>query len=148
MAPYSSTLLPGKSHGWRSLVGCSSWGRWESDMTERLHFHFSLSWLGEGNGNPLQCSCLENPRDGGAWWAAVYGVSQSWTWLKRLSSSSPQRTDDSCEVGAWVSGGIRVGLRPLTFSFVPFPLPYLQVMKTGRQTGKTPFHGVSSVLFP
>ena len=148
MAPHSSTLLPGKSHGWRSLVGCSSWGRWESDMTERLHFHFSLSWLGEGNGNPLQCSCLENPRDGGAWWAAVYGVSQSWTWLKRLSSSSPQRTDDSCEVGAWVSGGIRVGLRPLTFSFVPFPLPYLQVMKTGRQTGKTPFHGVSSVLFP
>ena len=148
MAPHSSTLLPGKSHGWRSLVGCSSWGRWESDMTERLHFHFSLSWLGEGNGNPLQCSCLENPRDGGAWWAAIYGVSQSWTWLKRLSSSSPQRTDDSCEVGAWVSGGIRVGLRPLTFSFVPFPLPYLQVMKTGRQTGKTPFHGVSSVLFP
>ena len=148
MAPHSSTLLPGKSHGWRSLVGCSSWGRWESDMTERLHFHFSLSWLGEGNGNPLQCSCLENPRDGGAWWAAIYGVSQSWTWLKRLSSSSPQRTDDSCEVGAWVSGGIRVGLRPLTFSFVPFPLPYMQVMKTGRQTGKTPFHGVSSVLFP
>ena len=148
MAPHSSTLLPGKSHGWRSLVGCSSWGRWESDMTERLHFHFSLSWLGEGNGNPLQCSCLENPRDGGAWWAAIYGVSQSRTRLKRLSSGSPQRTDDSCEVGAWVSGGIRVGLRPLTFSFVPFPLPYLQVMKTGRQTGKTPFHGVSSVLFP
>ena len=57
-------------------------------MTERLHFHFSLSCIGEGNGNPLQCSCLENPRDGGAWWAAVYGVTQSWTWLKRLSSSS------------------------------------------------------------
>ena len=60
-------LLPGKSHGWRSLVGCSPWGRQESDTTERLHFHFSLSCIGEGNGNPLQCSCLENSRDGGAW---------------------------------------------------------------------------------
>ena len=57
-------------------------------MTERLHFHFSLSCIGEGNGNPLQCSCLENPRDGGAWWAAVYGVAQSRTRLKQLSSSS------------------------------------------------------------
>ena len=57
-------LLPGKSNGQRSLVGCGSWGRWESDMTEQLHFHFSLSCTGEGNGNPLQCSCLENPRDG------------------------------------------------------------------------------------
>ena len=111
-------LLPRKSHGWRSLVGCSPWGRYKSDATERLHFHFSLShngegngkhssvlaWrlpgtaepgglqsmrslrvgrdratslslssTGEGNGNSLHCSCLENPRDGGAWWAAVYG---------------------------------------------------------------------------
>ena len=81
-------LLPGKPHGWRSLVGCSPWGREELDTTERLHFHFSLSCIGEGNGNPLQCSCLENPRDGGAWWAAVYGVPQSRTRLKRLSSSS------------------------------------------------------------
>ena len=81
-------LLPGKSHGRRSLVGCSSWGRWGSDTTERLHFHFSLSCIGEGNGNPLQCSCLENPRDRGAWWAAIYGVAQSQTRLKRLSSSS------------------------------------------------------------
>ena len=79
-------LLPGKSHGWRSLVGCSPWGRWELDPTERLHF--SLSCIEEGNGNPLQCSCLENPRDGGAWWAAIYGVTQSQTRLKRLSSSS------------------------------------------------------------
>ena len=79
-------LLPGKSHGWRSLVGCSPWGHWESDTTEWLHFHFSLSCIGEGNGNPLQCSCLENPRDGGACWAAFYGVAQSRTWLKRLSS--------------------------------------------------------------
>ena len=81
-------LLPGKSHGRRSLVGCSPWGREESDMTERLPFHFSLSCIGEGNGNPLQCSCLENPRDGGAWRPAIYGVAQSWTRLKRLSSSS------------------------------------------------------------
>ena len=68
----SPVLLPRKSHGWRSLVGCSPWGRYQSDATEQLHFHFSLSCIGEGNGNPLQCSCLENPRDGGAWWAAVY----------------------------------------------------------------------------
>ena len=81
-------LLPGKSHGRRILVGCSPWGRTESDTTERLHFHFSLSCIGEGNGNPLQCSCLENPRDWEAWWAAVYGVAQSWTQLKWLSSSS------------------------------------------------------------
>ena len=81
-------LLPGKSHGQRSLVGCSPWGREESDTTERLHFHFSLSFTGEGNGNPLQCSCLENPRDRGPWWAAVYGVAQSRIRLKRLSSSS------------------------------------------------------------
>ena len=81
-------LLPGKSHGWRSLVGCSPWGRKESDTTEWLPFHFSLSCIGEGNGNPLQYSCLENPRDGGAWWAAVYGVAQSQTQLKWLSSSS------------------------------------------------------------
>ena len=81
-------LFPGKSHRRRSLVGCSPWGHKESDTTERLHFHFLLSCLGEGNGNPLQCSCLENPRDGGAWWAAIYGVAQSQTRLKRLSSSS------------------------------------------------------------
>ena len=79
-------LLPGKSHGWRSLVGCNPWGHEESDTTEQLPFHFSLSCIGEGNGNPLQCSCLENPRDGRAWWAAVYGVTQNWTRLKRLSS--------------------------------------------------------------
>ena len=87
MAPHSSTLawrIP-----WRkSLVGYSPWGRKDSDMTEWLHFHFSLSCIGEGNVNSLQCSCLENSRDGGAWWAAIYGVAQSRTQLKRLSSSS------------------------------------------------------------
>ena len=90
-------LLPGKSHGWRSLVGWSPWGRKELDTTEQLHFHFSLSCIREGNGNPLQCSCLESPRDGGAWWAAVYGVTQSRTRLKRLSSSS----SNICK---WVAG--------------------------------------------
>ena len=79
-------LLPGKSHGRRSLEACSPWGRWALDTTEWLHFHFSLSCIGEGNGNSLQCSCLENPRDRGAWWAAIYGVAQSRTRLKWLSS--------------------------------------------------------------
>ena len=81
-------LLPGKSHGRRNLVGCSPWGLEELDTTEQLQFHFSLSCTGEGNGKPLQCSCLENPRDRGACWATVYGVAQSRTRLKRLSSSS------------------------------------------------------------
>ena len=85
-------LLPGKSHGRRSLGGCSPWGCEESDMTEWLHFHFSLACIGEGNGNPLQCSCLENSRDGGALWAAICGVAQSRTQLKRLSSSSSSPT--------------------------------------------------------
>ena len=86
-------LLPGKSHGRRSLVGCSPWGRKESDTTERLHIHFSLSGIGEGNGNPLQCSCLENSRDGGACWAAVYGVSSSsyaWYSFRHEKQSSQQ----------------------------------------------------------
>ena len=78
-------LLHGKSHGRRRLEGWSPWGCWGLDTTERLHFLFSLSCIGEGNGNPLQCSCLENPRDGGAWWAALYGVAQSRTRLKWLS---------------------------------------------------------------
>jgi len=71
-------LLPGKPHGWRSLVGCSPWGLEESDTTEQLHF----PCIGGENSNPLQCSCLENPRDGGAWWAAGSGVAQSRTQLK------------------------------------------------------------------
>ena len=85
---WTPVLLAGKSHGRRSLVGCSPWSREESDTTEWLHFRFSLSCIGEGNGNPLQCSCLENPRDAGTWWATVYGVIQSRTRLKRLGSSS------------------------------------------------------------
>ena len=87
MATHSSTLawkLPRTEEPGR----LQSMGSLESDTTERLHFHFSLLCIGEGNGNPLQCSCLENPRDGEAWWATVYGVAQSRTRLKRLSSSS------------------------------------------------------------
>ena len=87
MAPHSSALawkIPWKEEP----GGLQSMGSLELDTTERLPFHFSLSCIGEGNGNPLQCSCLENPRDRGARWAAVYGVAQSRTRLKRLSSSS------------------------------------------------------------
>ena len=81
MATHSSTLA--SKIPWMEEPGrLQSMGSLESDTTEQLHFHFSLSCIGEGNGNPLQCSCLENPRDGGAWWAAVYGVTQSQTRLK------------------------------------------------------------------
>ena len=87
MASHSSTFawkIP-----WMEEPGrLQSMGSLESDTTEQLHFHFSLLCAEEGNGNPLQCSCLENPRDGGAWWAAVYGGAQGRTWLKWLSSSS------------------------------------------------------------
>ena len=89
-------FLLGKSHGQRSLVGCSPWGRSESGTTKQLHFHFSLSGIEEGNGNPLQFSCLENPRDRGAQWAAVYEVAQSRTQLKRLSSSSSSSSYMMC----------------------------------------------------
>ena len=106
MAP-TPVLLTGKSHGWRSLVGCSPRGRKESDTTEQLHFHFSLSCIGEGNGNPLQCSCLENPRDSGAWWAAVYGVAQSRTRLKRLSSKNIFKTLKSSNINWVASNGTK-----------------------------------------
>ena len=96
MAPHSSTFawkIP-----WMEKPGrLQSMGSLASDTTERLHFHYSLSGIGEGNGNPLQCSCLENPRDGEAWWAAVYGVAQSWTRLKRLSSSSIVQFQESTD---------------------------------------------------
>ena len=88
-------LLPRKSHGRRNLVDCSPWSREESDTTERLHFHFSRT--GEGNGNPFQCSCLENPRMGEPGGLAVYGVAQSRTQLKRLSSSSSSSSSSSIE---------------------------------------------------
>ena len=119
MAP-TPVLLPGKSHGRRSLVGCSPWGRKESDTTERLHsftFHFHALEK-EMAGNPLQYSCLENPRDRGAWWAAVYGVTQSWTRLKLLSSSSREGNgnplkysclENSMDWQATVHGVTRIG---------------------------------------
>ena len=102
-------LLPGKSHGRRSLVGCSPWGRKESETTERLQFHFSLSCIREGNGNPLQCSCLENPTDGGAWWASICGVAQSRTRLKQLSSSSSS-SSSSRLLCPWDSPGKNTGM--------------------------------------
>ena len=112
----SPVLLPGKSQGRRSLVGCSPWGRQESDTTERLHFDFSLSCIGEGNGDPLQCSCLENPRDGGAWWAAICGVPQSRTRLKRLGSSSSSKAIQlSAEIENYCS-------RAVTRSFKQYPV--------------------------
>ena len=115
MAPHSSTLA------WRipwteEPGGLQSMGRKELDMTERFPFHFSLSCIGEGNGNPLQCSCLENPRDRGAWWAAVYGVAQSRTRLKQLSSSSSILMSVQGSLG---EGAFResLGMVPLLNSF-------------------------------
>ena len=96
-------LLPGKSHWRRSLVGCSPRSHEELNTNERLQFHFSPSCIGEGNGNPLQCSCLENPRYGGAWWAAVYGAAQSRTRLKQLSSSSSSSSSSISAHGPWAT---------------------------------------------
>ena len=102
-------LLPGKSHGRRSLVGCSPWGREESDTTEQLRFNFSLACIGEGNGNPLQCSCIENPRDREAWWPAIYGVTQSRPQLKRLSCSSSMLKSTNL---TWTNHDIEIWLKP------------------------------------
>ena len=90
MAPHSSTFA-WKIPWTEEPCGLQSMGSIESDTTEQLHFRFSLSCIGEENGNPLQCSCLENPRDGEGWWAAIYGVAQSRTRLKQLSSSSNEQ---------------------------------------------------------
>ena len=118
-------LLPGKYHRRRSLVGCSPWGHEESDATEQLDFHFSLSCIGEGNGNLLQCSCLENPRDVGAWWAAVYGVAQSRTWLSWLSSSSGSRHIECSTLTASLSRILKssagISSPPLVLFIVMFP---------------------------
>ena len=118
MAPHSSTLawkIP-----WTEEPGrCSPWGRTESDTTKWLHFHFSLSCIGEGNDNPLQCFCLENPRDGGAWWAAVYGVAQSRTQLKWLSSSSSSSSSRNKRRGEWEWGGS--GYKPDPFLLNSLP---------------------------
>ena len=94
-------LLPGKSHGRRSLGGWSLWGRKESDTTEWLHFHFSLSCIGEGNGTPPQCSCLKSPRDGGAWRAAVYGVAESDT-----TEATQQQQQQQCSKLVGTTGAL------------------------------------------
>ena len=116
-------LLPGKSHGWRSLVGCSPWGHKESDTTERLHFHFSLSYIEEGNGNPLQCSCLENLRDGRAWWLLSMGlhrVEHDWSDLAAAAQTQTNGLGDTrcsgkrgfndglARLGDWWAGSPRV----------------------------------------
>ena len=120
----------------RAWWACSPWGHLELDTTEWLHFHFSLSCIGEGNSNPLQCSCLENPRDRGGWWAAIHGVAQSWTWLKQLSSSSnsnssssrppcpsptPGVHSNSCPSSQWCHPAISSSVVP--FSSCPQSLP-------------------------
>ena len=130
-----SRLLPGKSHGQRSLVGCSPWGCEESDTTERLHFHCSLSCIAEGTGNPLQCSRLENPKDGGAWWAAVHGVAQSRTRLKRLSSSS-----SSSNMGSSVQFSLVAQLCPTLCDPMNHTMPGLPVHHQLPESTQTHVH--------
>ena len=132
-----------KSQGWRSLACCNSWGLQESDTTERLHFHFSLSCTGEGNGTPLQCSCLENPRGGGAWWAAVYGVTQSQTRLKWLSSSSSQSVQFSRSV-------VSDSLRPheLQHARPPCPSPTPRVHSNSGPSSCWCHPAISSSVIP
>ena len=143
-------LLPGKSHGWRGLVGYSPWGREESDTTERLHFHFSLLCIGEGNDNPLQCSCLEKPRDGGAWRAAVYGVAQSRTRRRRRSSSMPHSLSP---VETLSSGSLFLALPTLVTEFgarlcpVP-PRSWGHHPQVGRPWPGTGLPGGSAALAP
>ena len=123
MAPHSST--PAWKIPWTEEPGrLQSMASLEADTTERLHFHFSLSCIGEGNGNPLQCSCLENPRDREAWWAAVYGVAQSRTRLKRLSSSS-------CSSSSYVLIYLRILIHvPILFQIL-FPFRLLHNLSRG-----------------
>ena len=119
------STLAWKINGQRSLVGCSPWGRQELDTTERLHFHFSLSCIGEGNGNPLQCSYLENPRDGEAWWAAVYGVLPCQLCLVVGGSASrPSRVthvENSCRFKETLAAGLYKQLQHVTVEETSFP---------------------------
>ena len=106
---YSCLENPMDGGAWKAAIhGVAEGWTWLSDFNFTFHFHFSLSCIGEGNGNPLQCSCQENPRDGGAWWAAVYGVAQSRTWLKRISSSSRESGGKRLmQVSEWADGECR-----------------------------------------
>ena len=118
MAP-TPVLFPGKSHGWRSLVGCSPWGHEDLDTTEQLHFHFSLSCIGEGNGNPLQCSCLENPRDaepGGLPSMGSHRVGHDWSNLAAAAAVTQH------QVAEWKSLS-RLNLTNLCLSLNTCPLP-------------------------
>ena len=152
MAPHSSTLA-WKIPWTESLVGCSPWGCKEWDTTERLHFHFSLSCIGEGNGNPLQCSCLENPRDGGAWWAAVSGVAQSQTRLKQLSSSSSSsRVNINLKIVAQIlfkslkdagMNGFAFSYPTVVVSWTPYELPDWEIFQVLWK--HNPIHSVSHV---
>ena len=142
MAPHSSTLA-WKIPWMEEPGGLQSMGSLRSDMTERLHFHFSLLCIGEGNGNPLQCSCLENPREGGAWWAAIYGVARSWTRLKQLSSSNSNSyvcrvyqemeiRNETCKVGKSI-------LKRLMFTFLEKSLCF----QCERLESRQPMAGIS-----
>ena len=146
-------LLPGQSHGLRSLVGCSPWGRYESDTTERLHFHFSFSCIGEGNGNPLQCSCLENPRTGepgGLPSMGSHRVGHDWSDLAAAAAAAgallgfPGGSDSkesTCNVGdlTWIPGlGRSLGGghgNPLQYSCLENPMD--------RGAWRTTVHGVA-----
>ena len=141
MAPHSSTLA-WKIRWTEEPVGCSPWRCKESDTTEWLHFHFSLSCIGEGNGNPLQCSCLENPRDGGAWWAAVHGVTQSRTRLKRLSSSSSSKGLDERGVHFVVPREINMLwlIQISLLSIIAFPLSLLPENSSVKGAVWSPSH--------
>ena len=141
----SCALMKGNDHMGRNhshspctdpLEPASPWGHQESDTTERLHFHFALSCIGEGNGNPLQCSCLENPRDGGAWWAAIYGVAQSRTRLKRLSSSSSNGGGQGAPtfLPTWQLGTV---MRAATFPWSTWGTPTPTLPPTPRQPSLT-----------
>ena len=128
-------LLPGKSHGRRSLVGCSPWGH-PLGVGHDWAISLSLSCTGGGNGNPLQCSCLENPRDGGAWWAAIYGVAQSRTRLKWLSSSSSRLNCFQSQFCFKRS----FSLSPLHYFPYHHLSPNSSKLRIRLQTPKLPFH--------
>ena len=124
MAPHSSTLA------WQ-IPWTEEPGRLQSSGLLRVrHFHFSLSHIGEGNGNPLQCSCPENPRDGGAWWADVYGVAQSQTRLKQLSSSKASSSTFSTLTSPYVNNRVFKLLQLSKKLGLVVSLPYISHIQT------------------